>query len=105
MTDQYTPNEVEVIDVEAYAKAGQAVPTDAKYYRIKIDKEKYTVDHAVFTGREILLEAGLTPVSQYRLDMKLKGGGTKKIELEDTIDLRAPGVEKFLTLKLDQTEG
>ena len=41
----------------------------------------------------------------FRLDEKLVGGRTVKIELDQVVDLTAPGVERFMTLPLDQTEG
>jgi hypothetical protein len=104
MNDQNKHNEEDIIDIEAYAKADKPVP-DAKQYQIKVNKEKYTVNHAVVTGREVLTVAGLMPVEQYRLDLKLNGGSTRQVGLEERIDLQEKGVEKFLTLKLDQTEG
>jgi hypothetical protein len=96
--------EDDVIDVEEFAKAGKPIP-NAKGYKIKVDKEKYTVDHAVVTGREVLTLAGYSPAEQYRLDLKFKGGKAAKVELDERVDLREPGVEKFFTMKLDQTEG
>jgi len=93
-----------VIDIEAYAKEGKTVP-DAKQYKIKVDKDQFTINHPLVTGKEILTLAERLPVEQYRLDLKMKGGSTRQVHLEDVVDLRTPGLEKFFTLKLDQTEG
>lgn len=96
--------EGDVIDVEEYGRAGRAVPP-ARRYRIRIDKDLYTVDVAEMTGRHLLELAGKNPPAQYAIYEKLRGGATKKIELDEKADFRAPGVERFMTLPLDQTEG
>jgi hypothetical protein len=93
-----------IIDVEAYVKEGKEVP-NADSYQIRIDKEKYVVHQAVYTGRELLTLAGKIPVEQYRLDKKLKGGATGKVELDDVVNIAENGIERFMTMKLDQTEG
>lgn len=93
-----------VIDLEAYAKAGKP-PPKGSIYRIRVDKQHYEVRTSQITGRSILELAGKTPPERFRLDQKLRGGATQKIELSDMVDLTAPGVERFITLPLDQTEG
>jgi hypothetical protein len=45
------------------------------------------------------------PPERYRLDQKLRDGTIKKIELNDVVDLTLPGLERFMTIPLDQTEG
>ncbi len=98
-------NEIkEVVDVEQYAKEGKPIPT-AKQYKIRIDKQHFVVDVPEMTGREILKLADKTPPERFALYQKLHGGQTKKIELDQTADFREPGVERFMTLPLDQTEG
>jgi hypothetical protein len=104
-SDQQGNNEhVEVIDLELYAKEGKTPPKGTKY-RIRIDKDYYEVHVSEMSGSEILTLAGKTPPNRFRLDQKLKGGATKKIELNDIVDFSTPGVERFQTLPLDQTEG
>ena len=93
-----------VIDLEEYAKAGKK-PPQAEQYRIRIDKEQYVVDMPALTGRQLLELAGKTPPENYMIHQKLKGGETKKIELEVEADFTEPGVERFMTIPLDQTEG
>lgn len=94
----------DVIDIEEYAKAGKK-PPKAKNYRIRIDKDRYVVQVGEMTGRQILELAGKNPPERFRLDQKLHGGQTKKIELTEVVDFTAQGVERFMTLPLDQTEG
>jgi hypothetical protein len=96
--------EIEIIDLEAYSTDGKSVPKDKKY-RIKIDREVYVVEKECMTGRDLLLLAGKTPPEKYQLNMKLKGGKVDPINLDENVCFTKPGVEKFMTLPLDQTEG
>ena len=78
---------------------------DKAEYKIQIDKDIYTVDHPVFSGRELLDIAKKAPIEQYAIYLKVAEGPPRRIALEEKVDLRKPGVERFLTLPLDQTEG
>lgn len=93
-----------VIDLEAYAKSGRTPPPN-RQYRIRVDKQQIIVTTPTITGREILRLAGKQPPERFRLDEKLVGGRNVKIELDQVVDLTTPGVERFMTLPLDQTEG
>lgn len=95
-----------IIDLAEYAKAGKTPPSHCAGYRIRIGKQTYVVTRAQMTGRQLLEEvAQLTPAERYRLDQKFCGGQTQRIGLNDCIDFTKPGVERFLTMPLDQTEG
>ncbi|HEX6909507.1 MAG TPA: multiubiquitin domain-containing protein [Longimicrobium sp.] len=94
----------EIVDVEEYAKEGKVPPSGARY-RIRIDKQKFEVDAASMTGRELLELAGKRPPERYRIDMKLRGGETRLVPLDESADFTTPGLERFMTLPLDQTEG
>ena len=94
----------ETIDLEEYALAGKHVPR-AKRYRIRIDKERFVVEVSGMTGRELLVLAGRHPPEQWMITEKLRGGEVKKIGLNERVDFTRPGVERFMTLPLDQTEG
>jgi len=76
-----------------------------KPFKIQIDKQHFDVQEPTITGRALLELAGKTPVEQFALYLKVHGGQPKRLQLNDVIDLRTPGTEKFLTLPLDQTEG
>ncbi len=56
------------------------------------------------TGRQILEAAGKIPPERWLLNQKICGQ-IKPVGLNDKVDLRAPGVERFVTLPKDQTEG
>lgn len=94
----------EVVDLEEYATLGKK-PPKAKQYRIKIDKTKYTVSVPAMTGREILVMAGKNPPERFQLNQKFKGGRVEPVQLDQEVDFTQPGVEKFMTVPLDQNEG
>jgi len=94
----------EFIDLEEYALNDKKPPKKAKYL-IKVDKKKYPVKVESMTGREILNLAGKTPPENFQLRQKVKGGAVRKIGLDEIVDFTEPGVEKFMTIPLDQTEG
>lgn len=93
-----------IIDLENYAKTGEKIPENI-HFRIRIDKDQYVVDVPEMTGRQLLKLAGKTPPEQYAIFQRIKGGQTQKIELDQMVDFRTPGLERFMTLPLDQTEG
>lgn len=97
--------EVDVLDIEEFAKTTGGKAPKAKLYRIRVDKVKYETTNSQPTGREILELAGKIPVEQWMLNEKTRGGGFEPIGLDEKVDLTAPGVERFTTLPKDQTEG
>jgi hypothetical protein len=94
---------MEVVDLEAHAKAGKEPPR-ARSYRIRIDREYREVEAPGLTGRQILGLVGKAPVG-YLLSQKLHGGRVDAIGAEQYVDFTTPGIERFQTLALDPTEG
>lgn len=92
------------IDLEEYARRGERPPL-ATGYRIRINAKPYVVNEPVISGRAILTLAGLLPVENYTLRVKYAGDKPKKLGLDETVDLRHKGIEKFKALPRDQTEG
>ena len=74
-------------------------------FKIQIDKVQFEVHTAKITGLELLQLAGKVPPEQFALYLRTKGSQPQRIGLQDVVDLEAPGVERFVTLPLDQTEG
>lgn len=98
--------ELEELEIEEHAKKGSKDPAPhAKRYIIRVDKAKFTVTQSSMTGREILELAGKVPPEGYKLTQKHHGGAATTVGLTDPVDFRAPGVERFMTMKRDQTEG
>lgn len=93
------------VDVEQYAKAGKQKPDTGARFKIRIDKTFYITPKRYVSGKELLELAHKNPPEIFRIDMIVHGGRPKKIELEDKVDLAEPGVERFITMPLDPTEG
>jgi hypothetical protein len=75
-------------------------------YKVQIDKSVFDLTEPTPTGRELLKLAGKAPVEQFAIYEKPQGGGQPiRIGLDQRVDLRKPGIERFVTLPLDQTEG
>lgn len=96
-------DEIEVIDLEEYACAGKPIPKRVKYYLIKVDKEKIRVQSPI-TAKQILIAAGLNPC-EYHLQQKFQGGKREKLEPDQVIDLREPGVERFESVPKEACNG
>lgn len=90
------------VDIEEHAKAGKPVP-EAKHYRIRIDRELKVVDAPVVTGRFVLSLVDKTP-EQYLLTLR-QHGQVNEVLPDQEVDLRAQGVERFMTLRRDPQEG
>lgn len=103
MSDADDQFEVDEVDVEAEAKAGNAVRR-ARRYRLRIDSEYKVSTSRTITGREILALVGKTP-EQFVLTQKLRGGGTVPVTADQVVDLHTPGIERFMTLARDATDG
>ena len=103
MADETDAPPDEPVDVEEHGKKGTR-PPPGRRYRVRVDKQHVIFDTQVVTGREILEKVGKDP-TRFRLDQKLHGGKTVKIEPDDKVDLTTPGLERFMTLPLDAREG
>ena len=73
-------------------------------FKIRIDKLTYDVDVPSMTGNELLALAG-KPIGKYKLIQRLRGGQAKPVGGDERVSFTDPGVERFMTLPLDQTEG
>lgn len=99
-----TENTKLLIDIELYAKEGKNPPKGQRYI-ILVDRNKFTVDEECMTGKEILILAGKVPADRFQLNQRLKGGKVKKVDYDQVVCFTEPGIEKFMTIPLDQTEG
>lgn len=94
----------EIVDLEEYARCGEKPPR-AKGYRYRVNGEPYISREAKITGRKVLEVAGLVPPENYTLRVKIAGHKPEKVGLDEIVNLRHPGIEKFKALPRDQTEG
>jgi len=95
------PDELE--DLEICCKEGRAARC-VRRYRIRIDREPFVVNVTHMTGRELLELAGKCDATKWKIFQKLCGE-MKEVGLDEVVSFTMPGVEKFKTLPLDQTEG
>lgn len=94
---------IELVDLEVYAKRGEQPPR-AKRYRFRVDDHHYETEKPELTGAEILQFAGKTP-KQYHLRQRLHGGQVVPIKADEAVDLRKPGLERFMTIPCENTDG
>ncbi|MNY19510.1 hypothetical protein D3C86_1529470 [compost metagenome] len=76
----------------------------ARAYRIRIDKNHYVVDQPTLNARALLALAGKAPAEKYVLRQILHGQPVK-LELDDIVDFRTPGIEKFKTMLKTAQDG
>lgn len=99
MNDRTKPDE------PSHAHDAQAAHKPTQPYRIHIDKGLFEIATPTVTGRELLRLAGKNPPEQFGLYMRVPGAQPRRVAIDESIDLGRPGVERFITLPLDQTEG
>jgi hypothetical protein len=84
---------------------GDSKRENSLIYKVQIDRQVYELRDPTPTGEQLLVLAGKVPTNQFALYEKPQGGQPIRIGLEQRVDLREPGIERFVTLPLDQTEG
>jgi Multiubiquitin len=77
--------------------------TTSTAYQIKLDENSLTVDDPIITGQQLLDLAGKHPTDQRLVYQLLQNGQLEGIRPNETVDLRKPGIEKFLTFDTDRT--
>jgi sulfur carrier protein ThiS len=85
----------EVVDIELYAKAGQAIPV-ANGYRVRIDEETVTVKTHCATGQELLAKVGKRPCA-FELIEEFIHHGNNVVESGEEVSLMKPGLKGFIT--------
>lgn len=79
---------------------------DQKHSRfpITVDSSKYVVERPTILGSEILALAKRQS-KDYLLTQLMAEGPPRVIEPDHSVNLREPGIERFVTLKRQQTDG
>jgi len=96
----------EIIDLEDFSKEKpNERPEKGKKYQIRVNREKFVVHTESLKGKEILELADKKPFDRYQLNQKFRHGQVKKIGYEEVVDFTEPGIERFMTIPLDQQEG
>lgn len=93
-----------IVDLEQCACEGKKPPR-ATHYRVRIDKKRYVLENPHPTGRELLLIAGKVPPAKWVLRQIFRNGPAVAVPLDEKVDLRTPGVEKFSTMPTEISDG
>ena len=72
-------------------------------FRVRIDDNRFYVADPVITGRQLLDAAAMFPVEEFLIFLKLRTGLLEEVRLDETVELRRKGVERFLTFKSDRS--
>lgn len=67
------------------------------------DFEPATINDPVPTGEQLLATAGLRPAREHLLFQLLPSGALEEIRPDETVDLRAPGREQFVSFRSDRS--
>lgn len=97
-------NSPEYIEIEEYTKQGKEVPQGAAHFKIRVDKEKFTLDVDRLTGKEILALVNKTP-DKYKLFEHVRGQQPSEVQPNEIEIFSKNKLERFSTLPRDTTEG
>lgn len=87
----------ELIDIEEHARHERPVP-HARHYRIKVDGAFHVVHSPEISGEEILRLAGRQGFLAFNVIQHFHGGHEEVIEPHARVNLRSPGIERFITV-------
>lgn len=71
------------------------------YFRL--NGEKIESSSSLITGREVLGKGGFKPARDHELMIKVNEKGFEPVQLDETVDLRQPGIEGFQAKLYPQT--
>ncbi len=94
-------NETQYEDLELLAKQGKR--PQGRFLKVKIDDEVYKFDDPIVSGRQLLLTAGKKPIEEHLLYFIDSNKILEDIGLEESIDLRERGIERFITFESDRS--
>ncbi|MES2784700.1 MAG: multiubiquitin domain-containing protein [Pseudomonadota bacterium] len=96
------PANSEIIDIEQFLASAKPVPPGSKY-QIRIDKDVKVVDVDHLTGRQLLALVGKTP-EKFLLRQRINGS-VLPVAADDVVSFLKPGLERFMTVPNEVTEG
>lgn len=91
----------ELEDIETCVREGR-MPRAEGPYAVKIAKpnsdefHRFRIEDPLPDGGGLIRASGLTPIAEHLIFAVLKDGGFEELRLDETIDLRSRGVEKFM---------
>ncbi len=95
------PSNVSHENPETLARSRQK--PDRHKFQITIDGESYSLEDPIVTGRQLLNLAGKRPIEEHLIFIFSPDGLLEDISLEERVDLRRSGAERFLTFLSDRS--
>ena len=68
----------------------------------ELDFRTITADDPKLTGRQIVLAAGFKPADEYGILQWLKSGDLEELRLNEPVNIRGAGIERFIIAKTDR---
>src|ERR1700704_6357919 len=85
-------------------QAALAIPAAShRRYEVSINDTVHSFGDPIVTGEQILQAAKLFPTDEYLVFEKLRNGQLEERRLDESIDLRAEGIERLITFKSDRS--
>lgn len=78
-------------------------PASETSFKVTIDDAVHHFADPIVTGDQILAARRLRPADEYLVFQQLEDGQLEEIRLDETVDLRKPGLERFITFKSDRS--
>ncbi|ESX37657.1 MULTISPECIES: multiubiquitin domain-containing protein [unclassified Mesorhizobium] len=72
-------------------------------FEVAINDTVHSFSDPIVTGEQILQAARLFPTDEYLVFQKLEDGQLEEIRLDESVDLRRAGRERFITFKSDRS--
>jgi len=94
-----TTDKHETSDHPADVTAGWLIHVLDEHFNLR----NFTFDDPKVTGQQIAHEAGFRPADEAIVLQQLKDGGVEEVRLEELVDLKAVGVERFFVMTGDRT--
>jgi hypothetical protein len=108
VNEKHTPDTtptLDELDIEQFAQANPAAEKPhAGVYVIRVDRHVLRVREPALTGTQILALVSLTPRT-HKLYQKFRGQQPVEVGPNELVSFVAPGVERFVTIPCDTTEG
>ncbi len=97
----------DIEDVSEAVRTGRAVRDRGPYRLLFGDEELHfrpvVLEDPVPTGAQLLDLAGARPALEFQVYQLLRNGSMESIRPDETVDLRAAGIERFVVFRTDRS--
>lgn len=85
------------------SKDDKSAQAGHRKFEVGINNETYVFKDPLVTGEQILQEVRLFPTDEHLVFQLLNGGQLEELRLDESVDLRDAGREKFITFRSDRS--